>query len=421
MGFLDRLKNAFTAFNRINDNPFYQTYQITGSGFRFSDFNQEYVIDKGYANNADLYAIVKKIASTAASVPLVLYDNSREESELVESGELYDLIQQPNRFQSREEFIEEALLFLLLSGNSYTVGHKALGFGDKFQELNNLPSQYVTIEGGGMVQPIRKYWYQEVNNMPFDPENVMHVKYANPKGEGVERLYGLSPLQAGNNALQSSNNTYDARGNIIKNHGVSGILTSNSERSLTKEQGESLQYAWDAKNNNPKKFGRTLVTSAQMQFLQMGMSPTDLQLIESGVIDLRTLCNIYSVPSQLFNDVAGTTFNNMEAAKKSLYTEAVLPNLNLLVKKLNGWFIDSWNKSENKNYCLEINTSGVEVLQQDQREEAEKDRVITQTVMEVLESDISLESKVQTLIYTIGMTEQQARLLVTEEVNETEL
>jgi HK97 family phage portal protein len=274
------------------------------------------------------------------------------------------------------------------------------------------------IEGGDMANPIKAYWYNEMYNTKFEADDIMHVRYANPKGEGADRLYGLSPLQAGNNALQSSNNTYDAKGNIIKNHGVSGILTSNSERSMKPEEGAAIQSAWEAKNSNPKKFGRTLVTSAELQFIQMGLSPTDLQLIENGVIDLRTLCNIYSVPSQLFNDVSGTTFNNMLEAKKSLYTESVLPNLNLWLSNFNNWFVNSWSIAENKNYCVEANTSGVEALQKDQREEAEKDKVITETITNVLNSPVSNESKVQTLIYGIGMNEEEARLIVGTEIIE---
>lgn len=410
---------SFTgAFDKIDDNKAYQTYQYTG-GFSFSSFDEEYIINKGYAGNADLYAIVNKIASTGAAVPLDLYEiNAAGEKELITDGELFDLIQQPNRLQTKDEFIQEALMFLLLSGNSYSSGYRALGMGDQIRELNNLPPQYMQIEGGDMANPIKCYWYNEMYNTKFEADDIMHVRYANPKGQGIDRLYGLSPLQAGNNALQSSNNTYDAKGNIIKNHGVSGILTSNSEKSLNPENGKKIQDAWEAKNSNPKKFGRTLVTSAQLQFIQMGLSPTDLQLIENGVIDLRTLCNIYSVPSQLFNDVSGTTFNNMLEAKKSLYTESVLPNLNLFLSNFNNWFINSWSVAENKNYCVEANTSGIEALQKDQREEAEKDKVVTETITNVLNSNVSIESKVQTLIYGIGMSEEDARLIVGTEIIE---
>jgi HK97 family phage portal protein len=403
--------NALGLFKGINDNPFYQSYQFTG-GFRFNDFNQIDVIDNGYAGNADLYSIVRKIVITSSAIPIDLFIvNPDGEKELVEDGELFDLMQQPNRLQTMTAFREEAMTYLLLNGNNYNVGYRAVGMGDAIREINVLPSNFVTIEGGTLAEPIKSYWYQEMKNLKFDPNDVMHVRYPNPKGEGIDRLYGLSPLEAGNNTLQSSNNTYDARGNIIKNHGISGILTNNSERSLRKEDSDELQDKWESMQTNAKKFGRTLITSAQLQFIQMGMSSKDLQLIENGVIDLRSLCNIYSVPSQLFNDVSGTTFNNMDAAKKSLYTESVLPNLDLWLKDFNNWFIASWAKAENKNYCAIANLKGIEVLQKDQKVEAEKDKIKMEGISSVLNMPSSSEAKSFLLQREYGYTEEEANII----------
>jgi HK97 family phage portal protein len=407
-------------FKGINDNPYYSTYQISG-GFRFNDFNQKTVIDKGYAGNADLYSIVRKIATTGAAIPRDLYEiNSEGEKELVTSGELYDLLQQPNRLQTMNEFVEEALIYLLLSGNNYVSGYKALGMSDVFRELNNLPSQFVTIEGGSIADPIKAYWYQELNNIKFDVEDIMHTRYSNPKG-GADSLYGLSPLEAGNDALQSSNNTYEAKGAIIKNSGVNGIISSASERSFTAEQGDAMQDAWEKKNKNPLKFGRNLVTSAAINYTQLGLSPDKLQLLEGSVLDLRTLCNLYSVPSQLFNDIAGTTFNNMAAAKKSLYNDAVIPNVELWLQNFNNWFISSWANAEGKNYCLELNTSSIEALQADQKLEAEKDKIRMEGINTVINMPISNEAKALLLQQDYGYTEEEATLITTNEtINEND-
>ena len=60
---------AFTgAFDKIDDNKAYHTYQYTG-GFSFDTFDEDYIINSGYAGNADLYAIINKIASTGAAIP----------------------------------------------------------------------------------------------------------------------------------------------------------------------------------------------------------------------------------------------------------------------------------------------------------------------------------------------------------------
>ena len=410
--------NVFTkflsaAFGRIKDNPFYTTQHISG-GFTFDQFNLDSIINDGYAKNPDFYAVIKSISSTAATIDSKLYDIKADgEKELITDGELFDILQQPNRLQTIEEFKEEAIMYLLLSGNNYVAGHKSTGFGDVFRELNVLASNFVTIETGGIADPIKNYVFQDTRNLTFPAEDVMQVKYPNPKGQGSDRLYGLSPMQAGNTTLQSSNNIFDARGNIIKNHGVSGILTSESERGMKGEDAVEMQTAWDAKNSNPKKFGRTLVTSAKLRYLQMGMSPTDLKLIENGVEDLRTICRIYNAPSQLFNDVAGTTFNNMNEAQKSFYNKAVLPNLDLWLRSFNNWFISDWSKHDNKNYSYERDTSGIEVLQADQKIEAEKDKIKMEGVNTVLSMPISDEGKSLLLQNEYGYSQDEANIIST--------
>jgi HK97 family phage portal protein len=281
--------------------------------------------------------------------------------------------------------------------------------GDQIRELNNLPSQYVTIQGGSMDTPIASYHYEDVYNISFDPENIMHTKYPNPKGSGVDRLYGLSPLEAGFN----SNNTLKARAHFAETTGVNGIISSGSERSLNSEQADKMQEVWDSKVKDLTKYGRNMVTSANITYTPLGIDPERLQLIESGVIDMRSLCNVYSVPSQLFNDVAGTTFNNMAAAKKSLYTEAVLPNLNLFLANYNNWFVGSWAKAEGRNYCVEADTSGIEVLQADQKIEAEKDKVRMEGVNTVLGMPISQEGKSLLLQQEYGYTEEEAQIITT--------
>ena len=414
-----KLKAAnIVGFTNVNDNPFYSTFQTSG-GWNFQEFDSTKVIDEGYAKNADLYSIVRKISSSAATIPLKLYDiKSDGEKELIESGELYDLIQQPNRIQTFTEFLDESMIYLLLSGNNYITGFKSMGFGEVFRELNVLPSNFVTINSGGINEPIKSYVYQDNYNVEYEANDVMQVKYPNPKGSGSDRLYGLSPMEAGNMALQSSNNIYDAKGNIIKNTGVNGLISSNSERSYTKEQADEMQSKWDAKNGDPSKYGRNLVTSAQVNYTQLGLSPDKLQLLEGSLSDLRAMCRVYSVDSKLFGDTAASTYNNMQEAKKGMYTDAVLPNLDLWLKSFNNWFIADWSKHDNKNYCLEADTSSIEVLQSNQKEEADKDKVIADTIINVLNSQTSTETKVQTLMYSIGMNEEEARLIVGTETIE---
>ena len=405
-------------FKGLDNNPFYSTH-LSNNGWKFSSFNETEAIENGYAKNADLYSIIKKISSSASTIPLKLYDiNADGEKELVTEGELFDLLQQPNRMQSIEEFVNESMTYLLLSGNNYVSGHKSMGFGDVFRELNVLPSNYVTIETGGIDNPIKSYNYLDTYNITFDYKDVMQVRYSNPSANGADRLYGLSPLSPANFALQSSNNIYEAKGSIVKNNGINALVSSGNERGMRPEEAQEMQDVWETKNSNPSKFGRNIFTTANVNVANLGLSPDKLQLLEGSIQDLRAMCRVYAVDPKLFGDVAASTYNNMLESKKAMYVDSVLPNLNLWLKSFNNWFIADWSKHDNKNYCLEADTSSIEALQQDQKVEADKDKVIADTITSVLNTNVSVESKVQTLIYSIGMSEEEARLIVGEPIEE---
>ena len=371
MNIFKRLGVAIDFFRNVDSGKLFQS--LLGErnisflgGFTFTDGSQKLFLREGYAKNSDVYSINRKIAQTAALIPWKLYDvKAKGERELVTEGELFQLLKCPNRLQTKVEYTELAITYLNVTGNSYTAGSKAEGMGEVIREFTNLPSDETEIILGNVIDPIFGYQVNGVRTVRFEKDEVMHVKYSNPAGQDEERLVGMSPLQAGNRVLQTGNNQQEASASILKNKGASGILTSDGERSFNKEQGEELQSAWDKKASGATRYGKILATSAQLRYLQIGMSPTDLRLIENQVITLRQLCNIYSVDSSLFNDPANKTFNNRKEATKALYTESVLPTLGLLIEGLNIWLLPAWSARDNKNYLLEPDVQSINALRED--------------------------------------------------------
>jgi phage portal protein BeeE len=91
------------------------------------------------------------------------------------------------------------------------------------------------------------------------------------------------------------------------------------------------------------------------------MSPVDLNIIESDKMDLRTICNLYHVPSELFNDAGNKTYSNTKEAGSAVYTNAVIPALTQ--------FRDAFNQFIYKRYqgkvFVDFDTSMISELQDD--------------------------------------------------------
>jgi phage portal protein BeeE len=79
------------------------------------------------------------------------------------------------------------------------------------------------------------------------------------------------------------------------------------------------------------------------------------------MMDLRTICNIFHVPSELFNDANNKTYSNTKEAGSAVYTNAVLPQLNQ--------FRDAFNNFIYKRYggkiFVDYDASMISELQED--------------------------------------------------------
>jgi HK97 family phage portal protein len=129
---------------------------------------------------------------------------------------------------------------------------------------------------------------------------------------------------------------------------------------LTEEQAKKIEERFRRKTG-PKNWGKPIITSAALKWQQMGMSPVDLNIIESDKMDLRSLCSVYHVPSELFNDASNKTYSNTKEAGSAVYTNAVLPALNQLRDAFN-LFINP--RYEGKVY-VDYDASMISELQDD--------------------------------------------------------
>jgi HK97 family phage portal protein len=350
----------------------------------------ESYIKNGYLFNPSVYSIVSFIAQKAGTIPWGVYSVKSDKAlnlyksashdlpqfkksiiktkALVElpNHDLNELFVTPNILQAWAEFIEQVVGFKLVTGNSYVhcIGPENGVNAGIIKEMWPLPSQYMSIVAGDQMQPIKQYELKGDRNLIIPKENVIHLKYWTPNAQNGQFLYGVSPIQAGRRVVTKSNSSYDASVSMFQNMGASGFISAKSrsveDPSLTPEQAEMIEKKL-AKKTGPRNAGKPLVTSVPLEWQQMGMSPVDLAIIESDKMDLRTICNIFHVPSELFNDAANKTYSNTKEAGSAVYTNAVIPALTQ--------FRDAFNQKIQKVYGKEIyvdfDTSMISELQDD--------------------------------------------------------
>ncbi len=339
-------------------------------GYNFSTRKTKNFIKGGYVSNPDVFAVVSKIAQSFSSVKWCVKTQTRQGIEEVYDSELNRVLACPNQLQTWSEFQESAAIMYLLTGNTYINGTEAVGFKG-FRELSVLPSQVTAPVVGNEITPVAGYEMQSTEIQKFTNEEVAHIKAFDPRIIGLETLVGLSPLEAAMFVYSANNEQWEAMASMLKNKGAMGIVTSRTDRGMRKDDAEDMQKQYRDTFGGGKNFGSPMFTGANVDFLQMGMSSTDLQMIEQGVLSLRAICNIYKVSSRLFNDPANSTFNNVQQAEKAMWNDAVIPLLEKFKQRYNSWLAPSFGEE----FMLDYDLTGVDALQADAKTRAEVSKI----------------------------------------------
>ncbi len=400
------------------------TSQIYNNGFLYVAHKLGVVIKNGYASNTDVYSVISKIIRTGASIPYKIVSiNSDGTEEEVTSGAFYDSVMRPNPKQNKYEFTEDALGYQLTTGNEMLLGKEAAGTGVR-RKIYVVPPQLVMIKiiGKDFFENTVKYIFKWMGiETTYEEEEIMHIKYFNPTDEGLRSGMGLSPLQAAYKTLETSNELMTAQASAMKNRGANGLLSSNSDRPMSEEESDDLQATTNRKLGGAEKFNRVVGTTANVKYTQFGLSPSDLKLIESGILTLRQLCSAYGVDSGSFNDPNNKQFNNAKESQKNFYINAVIPVVERHLQGYKELILEGWNKFDNKTYDIRLDLSQIEALQSDQNKKVEKQvklsKGITDVLIRISEGKLTPTSAVEILVESFGVTEIRALELVADNVN----
>jgi HK97 family phage portal protein len=179
----------------------------------------------------------------------------------------------------------------------------------------------------------------------FDPKEILHDKFYNPQWNVTgNQLYGQSPLRAAARTLTRSNEAKTASVAAFQNGGPAGVLFMNDDRfdpTNGTQQAQALKTAISQKGGS-SNFNSIAVSGYKVDWKAIGLSPVELNIIESEKWDMKALCNIYGVPSQLLNDADNKTYNNQLEGEKALTLRCAIPLLDALTENLNRKLHSDW-------------------------------------------------------------------------------
>ena len=342
-------------------------FRIGSDIVSWSEINDKAYVYEGYQKNPTVYSVISMVGKAAGPIPWNVYKkNSDGTKEPVTNVLLEELLRQPNPMNSWSQFVQEAIGFKLLHGNTFVWGIEggtSLTRGT-FNSLWNLPSQYVRIITTGNQKAIKGYSLDFYGSNEVIPTKyVMHIKDWNPdyRNNG-EFLMGQSPLRAVFRSLDIANQAITTSKSYLEHQGPRGILSTKngSNVKFSKEQAKELQKDWDSNHTGSSKSGNTIVTPNEFKWIPMGLSPADMKLMDQYNLSQQDICNAFNFPSLLIGLKSGT-YANQNEAKKALYNNVVIPLLSELRDGLNTWLTPRYGDG----ICLDFDISGIRELQED--------------------------------------------------------
>ena len=365
-------------------------------------------IQDGYMMNPDVYSVVNIRSRAASAVPAMVmevkdekaarqyyrfkqsqrngvqegYKEKKEElqkkafEEVDENDDLYKLIERPNPLQAWPEFFENLWGFLDVTGNGYVHGVELTD--RRIGEMWIMPPQMTRIKADksleGLVRAYILEYYGQMHDIPA--ETVMHLKYWNPDyATPGSHLYGMSPLRSAMQAVRAGNDGAQALSSSYQNMGAEGMAFPDDKDvdSLTDQQRDALSR--EIQNAAGPRYKKSvLVTSVKMGWQKFGMSPVDLEILSALNLSMRKICNIYGISSELLNDPENKTQANKREARRGMYMDVVIPQMERAYAELNRWLCQPYTDSEgvkrparfnNKRYHIDYDVSAIEALGDD--------------------------------------------------------
>lgn len=387
-----------------NNEAQFQSTNVSWFGISggYSAHSDAVLLKEGYSSNSEVFSIINAIASESVEVG---YDVQRNGEDL-KKGIIYELVNE----DPKEHFsykIEKSLIELLSTGDCFIRKVKGAGFSYplRLEVLRSSSTEILVNSNNDVI----KYRYTNAGKtFSYLPEEIIHIKNYNPLEDNSGNHRGFSRLQAGYKVLSASNNRETASAHIFENLGVSGIISDKNGSLQDAEESEEKQIALFDKLKGAHKAGQFVITSAELEVHQLGMSPKDLEISKTSSDHLRKLAALFHVSSRPFNDTQGTTYNNAATDDKNFFIKGVKKPLNKIINGINTGLIDL-----ESGVLIVPNYESVEALQADQMQEIEKQNAQSDGVIKVL-TDAALEDnqKNHILVNIYGLTEEEAKKLV---------
>ena len=297
-----------------------------------------------------VFACVRVLAETIASLPLFVYRRIDRGKEKATEHPLYQILHdRPNEEMTSFTFRETLMGHLALWGNAYA--EIVRDRGGRVRELWPLRPDKTWPERDKTAKKLRyKLILPDGEGVILPGDRVLHIP-----GLSFDGLVGYSPIRLAREAIGLSLAAEEFGARFFSNGARPGGVLEHPN-SLSEEAQKRLRQSWNEMHQGLDKQHRIAILEEGMTYKQIGIPPEDAQFLETRKFQLNEIARIYRVPPHMIGDLDKATYSNIEQQSIDFVVNTIRPWLVRWEQAINSKLL---TPSEQKKYFAEFKVDGL--------------------------------------------------------------
>jgi HK97 family phage portal protein len=327
----------FSRLFKSRDKPLSNSFIGSNYNFFFGSTSSGKTVNEHTAmQTTAVYACVRILSETIASLPLHVYIHTPNGKEKALEQRLYHILHdEPNPEMTSFVFRETLMSHLLLWGNAYAQIIRD-GRGNVIALYPLLPDK-MKVDRTSSGELYYEY-LKDSGSIFLRSEEVMHIP-----GLGFDGLVGYSPIAMAKNAVGMAIATEEYGAKLFANGANPGGVL---EHPGVVKDPKRVRDSWNAVYQGSNNAHRVAVLEEGMSFKPIGIPPEQAQFLETRKFQTEEICRIFRVPPHLVASLDKATFSNIEHQSISFVVHTIRPWLVRLEQSMNKALFSSSDKGK---------------------------------------------------------------------------
>uniref|UniRef100_UPI0009FE8958 phage portal protein n=1 Tax=Tissierella creatinophila TaxID=79681 RepID=UPI0009FE8958 len=338
--------NIFSKLFKSREKPSNSLFGSTYSFFFGATTSGKTVNETTAMQTTAVYACVRILAETIASLPLHTYKSTSEGKEKARDHPIYHLLSDaPNPEMTSFVFRETLIGHLLLWGNAYAQIIRN-GRGEVAALYPLIPDK-MKIKRSERGE-IYYLYNKEGQDYILKSQEVLHIP-----GLGFDGLVGYSPIAMAKNTIGMALATEEYGAKFFSNGANPGGVL---EHPGVVKDPSRVRDSWNSVYQGSTNSHKVAVLEEGMKFQAIGIPPEQAQFLETRKFQTEEICRIFRVPPHLVASLDKATFSNIEHQSISFVVHTIRPWLVRIEQSINKAL---FNEAERKEYFVSFVVDGL--------------------------------------------------------------